>query len=595
MTRRITDILRYISEHYAEDLRLSDIADRFHLASSTLSRYFRRETGQSFSEYLAEVRAGNALNELVKTDLPIATVAERNGYSSASLFSQIFRRRYHMSPSAYRAEFGAPPTSGGRTLRIGIDVTRPRGVRRMRLSYNLGNLEAVSMTAFQNQLRRFSATLHTQQVRVTNLYSQNLASRDQLNQLVLHFDRIDSIFDAIVSAGLAPTVELSSRIGWIWKDQYESLVSTSPVFRTDDEAERIQRELLSHFVKRYGLRIVADWRFEFICDYQGYSDPAERHVDIFRQVLLTAKKISHELKVGGSAANLGSQMSLYRDILRECRRRSLPIDFVSAHWYSDTLRFNDGTFSSAIEAAASALRDTSYDHAPLCISEWNLSISERNAYNDTAEKGSAMLETLAGNMDRDIDITYSSFSDLSSSYVDTQSMFFGGNGLLSKDGFPKPAFHAFTFMANFPRTIVKSSGNYVLGGDGHGSYYLIAYNPTGMNEDYPKTKEYEITPSNIRYYYAQGHQLTLHFTMTGMESSRYLLRRYMVSDGEGNAPISIPPLAPDGRIELDDYEYAQHAASPVLHAERLTRAGDEISFDVTLEPHAFCLIKITPC
>lgn len=595
MAHRITDILRYVSEHYAEDLRLVDIAGRFYLAPSTLSRYFREETGQSFSEYLAEIRAGNALNELVKTDLPIAAIAERNGYSSASLFSQTFRRKHRMSPSAYRSRFGTPPTSAKQTIHVDVDVTRPQSVRRLRLSYNLGNLETVPLPSFRDQLRQFSTMLQTRRIRVTNIYSPSLISRDQLNQLILHFDRIDSIFDAIVAAGLIPTIELSSRIGWIWKDRYESLVSTQPVFRTDDEADRIQRELLSHFLRRYGLRTVADWRFEFICDYQGYSDPAKRHVDIFQRVLLTAKKVSHEFRVGGSAVNLGAQAPLYHDILQEYRRRSLPVDFVSAHWYADMRRSGDGTFPSALDSAASALRSAAYDHVPLCISEWNLSISERNAYNDTAEKGAAMLETLAATMSRDVDVTYSSFSDLSSSYADTQSMFFGGNGLLSRDGFPKPAFHAFMFLANFPHTIVKASHNYILGGDDHGSYYLIAYNSTGMNEEYPKAKEYEITPSNIKYYYAQGHQLTLRFTLSGLESSRYLLRRYTVSEKEGNAAVTIAPIAPDAHVELDDHRYAQYLAMPTLSAEKLTRTGDSVSFDVTLPPHAFCLIRITPC
>lgn len=595
MEHRITDILRYVSEHYAENLRLTDIANQFHLASSTLSRYFREETGQSFSEYLAEIRAGNALHELVKTNLPVAEIAKRNGYSSASLFSQIFRRKHHMSPTAYRTQFGALPTSSKQALRLHIDATRPQGPRRMKLAYNLGNLETVSMSSFQNQFRRFATMLRTHRVRVTNMYSAELVSRDQLDQLVLHFDKIDSIFDTIVEAGLVPTIELSNRIGWIWKDRYESLVSTSPTFRTDDEARRIERELLSHFVKRYGLRTIADWRFEFICDYQGYSDSAERHVNIFQQVLLTAKQISSELRIGGSAANLGSQTSLYLNILQEYRRRSLPVDFITAHWYFDIQHSGDSSFSKVLEAADSALHFTGYDNVPLCISEWNLSISERNAFNDTAEKGAAILTTLANSMSQDIEVTYSSFSDLSSSYADTLSMFFGGNGLLSKDGFPKPAFHAFMFLANFPHTIIKSSHNYILGSDDHGSYYLIAYNATGMNSDYSKTKEYEITQSNIKYYYDQGHQLTLHFTITGLEQSRYLLRRYTVSDNDGNAPITIQPIATDNHVERDDYEYAQYLAMPKLHAEKLTRAGDSISFDITLDPHAFCLCRITPC
>ena len=67
----------------------------------TLARLFEREVGLTFSVWRQRVRFHNALESLVKGE-PVARIAERNGYRSASAFTAAFRKGMGVPPSSLR-------------------------------------------------------------------------------------------------------------------------------------------------------------------------------------------------------------------------------------------------------------------------------------------------------------------------------------------------------------------------------------------------------------------------------------------------------------------------------------------------------------
>jgi AraC-like DNA-binding protein/mannose-6-phosphate isomerase-like protein (cupin superfamily) len=70
-------------------------------SARTLARLFEHETGMSFGAWRRKVRLHNAIEEIVAGQ-PIARVAARSGYRSASAFSAAFRRSMGVAPSALR-------------------------------------------------------------------------------------------------------------------------------------------------------------------------------------------------------------------------------------------------------------------------------------------------------------------------------------------------------------------------------------------------------------------------------------------------------------------------------------------------------------
>ena len=54
---RLQQIFRYVNENYQTGISLSELADSLFLSTSTLSRFFRKQTGIYFSDYVNQLNA----------------------------------------------------------------------------------------------------------------------------------------------------------------------------------------------------------------------------------------------------------------------------------------------------------------------------------------------------------------------------------------------------------------------------------------------------------------------------------------------------------------------------------------------------------
>lgn len=94
---------RYIQEHYAQKLSLSDVAGKVYLNPAYLSRLFREQTGLTFSEYLTNTRILAAAQMLATTRIPVYTICESVGYNNLKYFYRLFKQIMEVTPSEYRA------------------------------------------------------------------------------------------------------------------------------------------------------------------------------------------------------------------------------------------------------------------------------------------------------------------------------------------------------------------------------------------------------------------------------------------------------------------------------------------------------------
>lgn len=99
----ITCARNFILNHAAEPLRLRDVAEHVHLSTSYFSRFFKKETGLGFSEFLARARVEIAKNSIADPGLTINEVSNRSGFGSLSQFNRTFQRYVGCSPKEYRA------------------------------------------------------------------------------------------------------------------------------------------------------------------------------------------------------------------------------------------------------------------------------------------------------------------------------------------------------------------------------------------------------------------------------------------------------------------------------------------------------------
>ncbi len=95
----------YVKEHYTEEeLSREDVGPVVGLTPSYFGKLFKQETGQSFSEYITEVRIEKAKELLVGTRKNISEIALEVGFATQSYFGYCFKKNEEKSPSDYRTE-----------------------------------------------------------------------------------------------------------------------------------------------------------------------------------------------------------------------------------------------------------------------------------------------------------------------------------------------------------------------------------------------------------------------------------------------------------------------------------------------------------
>ena len=102
---RVARVLDHLHAHYRERIGIDTLADVAALSPSGFHLLFRRHTRLTVTEYVAELRIGQACALLVNSHQPIAAIADEVGYANLANFNRQFRALKQMTPREFRRSF----------------------------------------------------------------------------------------------------------------------------------------------------------------------------------------------------------------------------------------------------------------------------------------------------------------------------------------------------------------------------------------------------------------------------------------------------------------------------------------------------------
>jgi YesN/AraC family two-component response regulator len=103
--KKMTDVYTYIRENYFKQISLEQIAKIAEMSPISFSRFFKKNCGAGFVEYLNRVRTNKACYLLRETEYQVQDIAVECGFESISNFNKQFRKTEGLSPRDYRAQY----------------------------------------------------------------------------------------------------------------------------------------------------------------------------------------------------------------------------------------------------------------------------------------------------------------------------------------------------------------------------------------------------------------------------------------------------------------------------------------------------------
>ena len=99
---RVGQAIDYIHKHLSANLSVKRVAATLFCSETTLSAAFRREMGTTVGQYIEDMVFFEAQQLLLNTQQSIGLISTTLGFSDQFYFTRRFRKRYGLSPKAYR-------------------------------------------------------------------------------------------------------------------------------------------------------------------------------------------------------------------------------------------------------------------------------------------------------------------------------------------------------------------------------------------------------------------------------------------------------------------------------------------------------------
>jgi AraC family transcriptional regulator len=102
MIRGLQPVLAFAAARLDEDVSLRELAEQAGLSTFHLHRVFRAAAGETPKQFTLRLRLGRAAAMLLTGDQSVLDIALSCGFQSHEAFCRAFRKRFGMTPTAYR-------------------------------------------------------------------------------------------------------------------------------------------------------------------------------------------------------------------------------------------------------------------------------------------------------------------------------------------------------------------------------------------------------------------------------------------------------------------------------------------------------------
>lgn len=396
---KISDVIRYIQDHYHEDIGLKDTADRFYYSSSYLSRLFEKTMGITFKKYINNLRLGDAVNLLLSTDRSVDDIAAECGFPNTRSFVALHKEEYGCLPTEHRKNQGnsllyqeknnenyldfkktdylsklavfinsddnhadVQPVKASESVYTSVDTEKPVCVLRhtFKKFCSVGRASDILKQNVRNMLIELQNDVRFEYIKFHGLFDDDLSvyAKTADGRVVINFDAIDNIIDFLLSIRLKPLMQLSFMPKALAKYPekttfFRPIVMSEPT--CNEDWVYLIKKFVAHLLSRYGQETVQTWLFcvwnepESTPALFGFKD-ISLFPEFYRATYRAVKEVCPALKFGSSSLMSETILSTtyFEDtFLSDSSTRP---DFVNFHFYplSSSALYSDNNLESPV-------------------------------------------------------------------------------------------------------------------------------------------------------------------------------------------------------------------------------------------------------
>lgn len=634
---RILAIESYIQMGYDRPISSGELAKKLYLSQGYFSRFFKRVYNMSFTQYLTGIRLYHAMDDLIYSKKPITQIAYDNGFSGTSAFDKAFKDRYGCTPQSMREIDGTEP--GAQEITRESVQTRERAQQYLQRTFVQANEQAgeqaVSFDAAAiGPLRKIWDTINAGQasdllrsdvqehvlclakeagfrcVRFWNIFSHEMLLDAKERTGEYNFSKLDFILDFLLEHGLKPHIELGEKPRRIYRYVGNAIEQDPLDAPLPDNAVwgRFIEALLLHLLQRYTAEELETWHMElWFIESHRYKEAAMQN--FFSQFDLTYRAVKRHVPgmlLGGCGlhANYESAGEILH-FLQMWRRSTERPDFISCSCFAyergpqqeDRFSYrstDDKSFLHQLENLREVMDQAGFEETPLWVTEWNLTISDRNIMNDTCFKSAFLVKNILECHSLVGQIAYFLLSDRVSESYDSALLLFGGTGLLSKDGILKPAGLAYRLLNGLFQQYVGFDEHCLVTADGCGAFAILCYNQMILNHNYYLTREDALQRENISQYFESRTLLHLTISLKGVSSGSYRVKAYEVEPKAGSILNAWADLDYQRALSRQDIQYLKRICGAKMTMSTVETERENLTLDLQLVPNEIRLVYLCP-
>ncbi len=632
----IVQITNYINDMHALPLSLNDLAAHFHMTPQYMANFIKHSIGQTFFEYLANIRLEQAVNYIRYSTESDFRIAALSGFPNLNAFIKTFKDKFNMTPDEWRHTQALhvngfhldtfSPISSNELAKDYInnyipaqEISAPKSIVRKNQQFvlsiadkkdfrspwtylvNLGFTNIFSRADYREQIASMQQIMHFEYGRLLRPFDiLHPVSVD--SQKMYDFSKLFRVLDFFSEIGLKPFLELGNKPYKININAIDHIhIQQNP--ETVDYYENLI-DILPHFLKncinRYGYDYVSQWRFELWTEHlTAYTSQTKETPESYALYFSKIKKILNtyapDCKIGGPGYNTINSLSQFSKIMTQLKAHNSLPDFITAYIYPYISPDDDYAEDKSLSYSYISpnknigferireLHNFCKEYYPeindIFITEYSAEVSSRNFINDSIYLATFIARFNTQCLNYANALAYWPLSDISLEYSDSNRILFGGNGLINRNNIYKPGFYAHLFLNKMRGRLVAKDEHYMLTvSEDHSHFDLLVFNYAHMNEDYCKDNTSYSSLRNPTAVFEQNAPRDLNFKLTDIVPGTYRIRHYIINNTYGNLLNEWIRLGIIDNNTIEDIDYLKANSSP--HQEMFTQKTED-SLEIT--------------